>query len=153
MHAAELPAVTRAVERDAEQAVARARADHDIEALLDLAAGAPMLESGRRAALDAARLLFERGRWWPAASLAGRARGLPGASELRAAAEQEVRDKQDSREHLREVLILNRALELDRQRFHREKVQRDQRHEAARAEAAQRLALTELAAQQQLPAC
>jgi len=76
----------RAVLAEARTALAAARAARDLPVLLDHATRGIALETSREAALAAARLFFEEGRWWEAASLATRAGALPGAAALQAAA-------------------------------------------------------------------
>ena len=67
-------------------AIGEARRARDLDRLLDLATRGSALPSAAEAALCAARLEFERGAFWEAATLASRADGLPGAAELEAAA-------------------------------------------------------------------
>jgi len=73
-----------AVER---AAIAQALLSHDLPSLLDRATRGLALESCPQAALAAARMVFEEGRWWEACSLARRAGGLDGAAQLAAAAQ------------------------------------------------------------------
>ncbi len=75
-----------AVLADERAQLAAALAVRDLPALLDRATRGIALESSREAALGAARLCYEEGRWWEAASLATRALPLPGAAQLQAAA-------------------------------------------------------------------
>ncbi len=80
--------VAQRIEAEAGQRVDLARRDRDLDALLEAAAGPLSLTATRVGALAAARLYFERGEWWAAEALAGRAGDLTGAAALaRAAAE------------------------------------------------------------------
>ncbi|MEC7583879.1 MAG: hypothetical protein VYE77_06140 [Planctomycetota bacterium] len=65
-------ALIEAVLADARQDIAAALARRDLSTLLDHATRARSLPVWREAAWGAARLLFEQGRWWEAASLAAR---------------------------------------------------------------------------------
>jgi len=71
---------------DARAAIAEARQGRDLDRLLDYATRGSALPCAAEAALDAARLEFESGAFWEAATLARRAAGQPGAAELLAAA-------------------------------------------------------------------
>jgi hypothetical protein len=79
------PVLQRVVE-ESRAAIAEARAARDLERLLDHATRGAALPCAAEAALDAARLEFERGAFWEAATLARRAAGRAGAAELEAAA-------------------------------------------------------------------
>jgi len=83
------PVLQRVVE-ESRAAIAEARAARDLDRLLDYATRGSALPSAAEAALDAARLQFERGAFWEAATLARRAAGQPGAAELEAAARKHV---------------------------------------------------------------
>ena len=78
--------VLQRVEQESRAAIAEARAARDLDRLLDYATRGSALPSAGEAALDAARLEFEAGAFWEAATLARRAAGRPGAAELEAAA-------------------------------------------------------------------
>jgi hypothetical protein len=67
-------------------AIHEARTARDLDRLLDHATRGSALPSAAEAALSAARLEFERGAFWEAATLARRASGQPGAAEVEAAA-------------------------------------------------------------------
>jgi len=67
-------------------AIAEAARALDLPALISRATRGTALPSADEAALAAARLLFEEGRFGDAEALAGRAHRLPGAAELAAAA-------------------------------------------------------------------
>lgn len=79
------PVLQRVLE-ESRAAIAEARSARDLDRLLDYATRGSALPSAAEAALDAARLEFERGAFWEAATLARRAPGRPGAAELEAAA-------------------------------------------------------------------
>lgn len=67
--AADSPSLREAVEDDARRAIAAARARRDVDALVDRATRGRALESSTLAATHAARLLYEAGHWWGAASM------------------------------------------------------------------------------------
>lgn len=79
------PVLQRVLE-ESRAAIAQARGGRDLERLLDHATRGSALPSAREAALAAARLEFESGAFWEAATLARRAAGQAGAAELEAAA-------------------------------------------------------------------
>jgi hypothetical protein len=78
------------IEADTRKLVAEAVRFRDLNGLLSLATRGHVLDASAVAALGAARLLFEQGRWWEALSLAQRAGELEGASELARAAEARI---------------------------------------------------------------
>lgn len=78
--------LARAVLAAEELAVEQARRERDVPALLDRAVRGASLPTAGAAALAAARLLFEEGRFADAQALAAQAGGLSGAAELAAAA-------------------------------------------------------------------
>ena len=85
------------IELESSEVLREAISFRDLDVLLDLAGRGTALSTSRDAALVAARLLFEQGRFWEAASLAGRARGLPGAEAIEAAARSRVAAEPDRR--------------------------------------------------------
>ncbi len=84
------PELIEGVERDLRAEVEAAISVRDLGRLLDLATRGVELRPSRVAALAAARLLFEEGRWWASAALAGRVADLPGAAELERVARSRV---------------------------------------------------------------
>ena len=85
------------IEADTLELVAEAARFRDLNALLSLATRGHALDASAVAALGAARLLFEQGRWWESLSLAQRAGELEGASELVRAAEARIPSEPDRR--------------------------------------------------------
>lgn len=85
------------IEEDTRTLIAEAIRFRDLPALLSLATRGHALSASKDAALAAARLLFEQGRWWECLSLAQRASVLDGAEELAEAARHRIPVEEDQR--------------------------------------------------------
>ncbi len=90
-------AVRLRIEQETLDLIAEAVRFRDLAALLALATRNRALEASRTAAMAAARLLFEQGRWWECMSLARRAGDAPGAAQLVLSAQARVPQPEDKR--------------------------------------------------------